>query len=282
MGIGSPISVVEPDLSMAWLRTLSAVRASPGGTKFHVVTRVEDSKLEDARIRSVADGLLGDLGLDSIETVANTIFPLRMAETSSSPEILVARYRDVLPHLRRLHKNNQRGTYFGRIVSYDGTKGPLDQLTSLIDKLRKEQGHRGPKTARYEVDMVNPDSPANLRHDAGQAGLTVGVPVYRPGRDNAIMGFPCLSFCSFQLDGPSLHLVAHYRSQRLMQRAYGNYLGLARLQGYVAAQSGLDAGSLMIIAGRTDADIARYRLDSMIKSLEPEADQPAGATPLLR
>lgn len=265
MGIDSPISVVEPDLSKAWLRTLSAVRAAPGATTFHVVTRIEDSKLEDARIRGVADGLLGDLGLDSIETVANTIFPLCMAETSSSSETLAARYRDVLPHLRRLHKNNQRGTYFGRIVSYDGSKGPLDQLTALIDKLRQEQGHRGPKTARYEIDLGNPDPPANLRDDAG---LAVGVPVYRPGRDNAIMGFPCLSFCSFQLDGQSLHLVAHYRSQRLIQRAYGNYLGLARLQGYVAAQAGLDAGSLMIIAGRAEADIALYRLNSMIKSLE--------------
>ena len=48
------------------------------------------------------------------------------------------------------------------------------------------------------------------------------------------MGFPCLSFCSFQLDGDTLHMIAQYRYQYLIERGYGNYLGLGQLLGYVS------------------------------------------------
>ena len=70
------------------------------------------------------------------------------------------------------------------------------------------------------------------------------------------MDFPCLSFCSFQLDHDRLHLTAHYRSQYLLQRGYGNYLGLARLQAYVAAVVGIQPGQLLVVAGLAHAEAA--------------------------
>ena len=64
------------------------------------------------------------------------------------------------------------------------------------------------------------------------------------------MGFPCLSHCSFQLDANGrVNLLATYRSQYLVQRGYGNYLGLGRLLAYVAAQTELSVGQLTVVAG---------------------------------
>lgn len=64
------------------------------------------------------------------------------------------------------------------------------------------------------------------------------------------MATSCLSHCSFQLDRTGkVHALATYRSHFMTERAYGNYLGLGRLLGYVSAQSGLRPGTLCVVAG---------------------------------
>jgi hypothetical protein len=268
----SMVSIQEKNLSSAWLKTLQAVRATPDGAQFHAVTHITQPTCEDPCIRSAADRLLLELGLDSIETVANTIFPARMAATSPSMEVLVDRYRAILPTLRRIHHNNQRGTYFGRIVAYDTGAGVINQLGALIVKLRQELANTAPKTARYEIGL---DQPEDLDPASPHCSATA-MPIYTPGRDNAIMGFPCLSLCSFQLDASQLHVVAHYRSQRLMQRGYGNYLGVARLLDYIARSCDLEPGAMTVVAGRADADVAKYRLNAMVASLATSGDPDSG------
>lgn len=260
----APVTIAAANLSVAWLETLEAVRALPEGHGFHAVTRIADPASEVARIRAAADTLLSERDLDPVLTVANTIFPAGISATSVSPQVLVERYRAVLPTLRHLHHDNQRGTYFGRIVSYEAPGGRVDQLGNLIRKLRSEHANRAPKTARYEIGF---DEPGDSSPENDDDEVATDVQIYAPGRDNAIMGFPCLSFCSFQLDRDRLHLVAQYRSQRLVQRGYGNYLGLARLQSYVSQQAGLTSGQLMIITGRVEADITKRRLKALIESL---------------
>lgn len=57
------------------------------------------------------------------------------------------------------------------------------------------------------------------------------------------MGFPCLSHCAFQIDTDGhVHLLATYRSQFLVERGYGNYLGLGRLLAHVARHTGCRSG----------------------------------------
>lgn len=81
MGIAQEV-VCGATLSEVWLRAVAAVNAASGRTLFHLVTRIEDPLAEQSRIRAVADGLLAELGLSPITTVANTIFPAQMAATS--------------------------------------------------------------------------------------------------------------------------------------------------------------------------------------------------------
>jgi thymidylate synthase len=98
----------------------------------------------------------------------------------------------------------------------------------------------------------------------GDGGAAVAMPVRAPGRDNGLLGFPCLSHCSFQLDrSGTLHAMAHYRSHLMVERAYGNYLGLGRLMAYIASQAGLETGELTVTAGYARLD-CRGRLSALL------------------
>lgn len=264
---------VEMDtLSEAWLRTLVQVSQAPDRKQFHTVTRVANPTAEDDQIRAAADEMLAALGHQPIETVANTIFPHQLAMTSSDTADLVLRYRTMYPTIRRVHKDNRHGTYFGRMVEYPAPSQPLDQLTNLIRKINQERAGGRPKGARYEIPIDtglhgqqdDPD-PAGSRAASAADHTTAATPIHSPGRDTSPMAFPCLSLCSFQLDNDRLHLSAHYRSQYLVQRGYGNYLGLARLQAYVAGVTGIEVGQLLIVAGLAHADSAKYRVAATVK-----------------
>jgi hypothetical protein len=256
-------------VSEAWLNAVQVVDAAPTRRLFHLVTRISDPVTEQPRIRAAADTLLRDLDLAAVDTVANTIFPAHLAATSAGPGELAQRYRRMYPTLRRLHKSNRKGTYFGRIVAHPAAGGERDQLAGLIERLRTELRTRGPKSARYEVNVTEPgeleqpaeERPAEEPSDGGP------VHIYAAGKDTSPMGFPCLSFCSFQLDGDTLHMVAHYRYQYLIERGYGNYLGLGQLFGYVCATVGLRPGQLTIVAGVAAVDsAARYRIAWLTES----------------
>ena len=260
-------------VSQAWLNAVQAVDSAPDRRLFHLVTRIGDPVTEEPRIRAAADALLRDLDLAPVDTVANTIFPVQLAATSAGPGELVQRYRKMYPTLRRLHKSNRKGTYFGRIVAHPAAGGVRDQLADLIERLNTELRTPGPKSARYEMNISGPGeltSPTDARPslECSDGGP---VHVYAADKDTSPMGFPCLSFCSFQLDGGTLHMVAQYRYQYLIERGYGNYLGLGQLLGYVCANVGLQPGQLMIIAGVAAVDsAARYRIARLAESLRTQ------------
>lgn len=260
-------------VSEAWLNAIEAVNAAPQRRLFHLSTRIADPVTEQPRIRAAADRLLQDLGLDPVKTVANTIFPAGMAATASGPGELAERYRKAYPVLRRMHPANKRGTYFGRIVSHPTARGDHDQLADLIRRLNTELRTPGPKSARYETNISGPGEPVSDAEDPSIAEFADAGPVhvYAPGRDRSPMGFPCLSFCSFQLDGDTLHMIAQYRYQYLTQRGYGNYLGLGRLLGYVSNTVSLNPGQLLVVAGVAAADTAsRLRITQLADSVRTQ------------
>jgi hypothetical protein len=260
----APGLVVSDNLSQAWLETTKDVQEQ-GGKAFHTLTRIENPLAEDASIRDGYDALLQDLRMQSAETVAHTIFPNGPAAESDSPHALVARYVDSYPTLRRFGPN-KKGTYFGRIVAYPSPTGDLDQLTPLIRKLAQELETPGPMSARYEVgieaahDRHDDDTAADSEHVEGPGVAAVAVPIFAPHKDTGRRAFPCLSLLSFQLDAGQVHLLAQYRYEYLVEKGYGNYLGLARLLEYVAESVGLTPGQLTVTAGRIQADASNRAL----------------------
>ncbi|WP_204808755.1 hypothetical protein [Mycobacterium riyadhense] len=260
------VNVSHDDIAQAWLHTTLEVAAAPEQKSFHSVTRIRDTAGDgEPRIHRAASDLLGEFDLQPLGTVANTIFPAEMAAQTPAIDALTARYEAIYPQLRRLYRANLFGTYFHRLVAFPGPKGPENQLERVITNLRGELSSRSPKRARYEMSLESPSDDAAIGGDvAGDAdgdassGSTAGATsVFAPGRDTRSMGFPCLSLLSFQQDRTHLHAVAHYRSQHLLERGLGNYLGIARLMRYLAEQVGLQPGALTIVAGQACADHLR-------------------------
>ncbi|HEY0888661.1 MAG TPA: hypothetical protein VGE38_03500 [Nocardioides sp.] len=246
------ISVTGKNISVAWARTLVAVDDAPDHKAVHVVTRISEPTAEDPRIRELVDGMLESLDCRPVETVANTIFPAAMAAQTPDPEDLAKRYQAVLPTIKRIDAANRRGTYFDRLSHYPAPDGTFkNQVAEIIRRIAVERASNGgPKTARYEVGLMP---------------FTVDVPVQEPTRDTSTMDFPCLSFLSFQLDrGKLLHVVAHYRSHYLVQRAYGNYLAIGRLLNYICNRASIAPGSMTVVAGYAQVELhANARIDTI-------------------
>lgn len=235
------IHVNAESVSDAWREAMRALFATSGRRAIHTVVRVTDPVAHTDATWADLDGWLTRHELYSIDTVANTIFPRHIAATSRSHAELVHRYRRMYPTLRERLPANRNGTYFGRLVAYPSANGEFDQLGAVINRIHQERKGGRAKQARYEAAFAHP---TDLTDD------TAAAVIYMPGTDNNAMAFPCLSHCSFQIDRDGqVHLLAHYRSQYMVQRAYGNYVGLGRLLAYVAEQSGLRTGHLTVVAG---------------------------------
>jgi hypothetical protein len=272
------IAVSGPDISSAWLAACRAM-AAESPVAYHTVVRIEDPVAQDPVVRAAVDGILKAASLQSVQTVANTIFPEAVAASSRDPLDLTRRYLELMPTLRQLSPANRYGTYFGRLVSYPGANGEVNQLDAIITRLRGETAKTGtgtgPLSAAYEAGFTLPgDEGDPVPQESCIAVLE--APVRVPGKDSRFPGFPCLSHCSFQLDrSGTLHAMAHYRSQRMVERGYGNYTGLGRLLGYIAGQAGLRTGVLSVTAGYAALD-QRRRLGPLLGARVPRQAAASG------
>ncbi len=238
-------------IAAAWISAVKKLDQMPDRRAFHTVVRIGDPLRDDPHTHAGLDRALEWLGLQPVETVANTIFPADLAARSRDHTHLSNRYRAMYDTVRKLSPKNKWGTYFGRLIAYpsSGYEDGFDQLAAVISWLRMESSYIGGKTARYETMLAHP-----LDTVGDEPGLptaaTCSVSVQQPGTDTGAMATPCLSHLSFQLDRAGVvHALASYRSHYMTERAYGNYLGLGRLLGYVSAEGGLRPGILTVVAG---------------------------------
>jgi len=260
MAIVSDRYVVADSLSEGWLDAVRCLYGTPGGKAVHLLVRILNPLEEVAEVRAAAQGLIDDWNsrypakrhLYDIETTRNTLFPAAWARRHPEPADLADHYRsryDVGGDLRTV-KANRRGTYFGRIVSYPRADGEsADQLTDTVRKLRDELCAKGPKSSRYEIN------------------------IYSEAHDKNPMSFPCLAHLSMHLHRGRLHAQAIYRNETLVGRAYGNYLGIAELQEYIANAADIDPGELLITAGHVELESgARGAVQAMLRTLDEQAD----------
>jgi thymidylate synthase len=245
--------VEAANLSEGWLGATSVLYATLGMTTVHLLVRIADPTTEVPEIREAAEALIdreneGREELDempAVETTRNTIFPAAWARRMPEPEDLAGHYRAryTKEGLRGVVQN-RRGTYFGRVVAYPRAEGeePADQLTETVRKLRQEiASNGGAKSSRYEIN------------------------IYSERCDRNPTSFPCLAHVSVHLHDGELHMQAIYRSEYLCARGYGNFLGLAELQTYIAAAAGLPVGELLLTIGRAKLD-SKKRLTGAVLS----------------
>jgi len=254
----------QPTIGEAWAKTLEGVAAA-GGTAVHVVTTVTDPAGKDHDgYRAVADKHLverhiGKHHVQTVRTVASTIFPEAFYRSPGyfwTPEMkdteqevaldaaatrLYERYLQNLPSLRQFNKT---GTYFQRMIAWENKKGSAyNQLAVRIKKLRSDRGQNWSKSNAADI-AVSGD---------GELEAAAGVQTFA-STDERSRGFPCLVHVDLTVRDHTLHVSAMYRHQYLITKAYGNAVGLARLQRFIAEQTGYAVGELTIFGTFSDTE----------------------------
>jgi len=195
---------------------------------------------EDMDIRIALDELLKAEKLDSVHTVANTIFPENLWRAAAGDRSLFfSRYIKALPRYRKLEPyKNGRGLYFERLTAYG--RGPKDgnQLEFILSSYRK-----------------------------GIVEMKLQATLFDPERDltpAARIGFPCLQQVSFLPANGGLSVNAFYATQLLIEKAYGNMLGLSRLGRFMATELGLELNEVNCYVGNEKLRSAKKRVQHLV------------------
>lgn len=227
-----PLLIDRANLSAAWAETLLHVLDHAGTEIAPLVLSVTGFKAnrapaEDSAVRSHLDKLLVEKDKLTIEDVAYTIFPERLwTMAGGDRKRLYELYAMAYPRYRAMNRQlNGRGLYFGRLMSFGSGPFNGNQLEWILSQY----------LARNEV-----------RRSMLQAA------VFDPARDHvatAQLGFPCLQHVSFEPTSTGLVINAFYATQQLFVKAYGNYLGLARLGAFMAHEMDLPLARLNVMVG---------------------------------
>lgn len=259
----------------AWLSTLRVVSEEPNRQMLHVMTTVAEPQLTgDERLRQQIDVTLTPQpgnrhGLQSAETIANTIFPRSLypdpkvsyipqdddnnALLADAAEKLYERYRLIFPYMKKLHGENTKGSYFQRMISW-GDKDTLRGYNQLKKRIEQLQGKRTAAVNRFNASDLQLTEP----------GEPEGLPIeIQSATDNRMRSFPCLVHVDIGVLDGKVNLMGTYRHQMLISKGYGNFLGLARLQQFLAQQSGYGVGELAMQATVADAEGGLFTRDDI-------------------
>lgn len=247
--------IVARNLSLGWLYAMDHLFTCDGKDT-NVMVVIENIKDEYIQVRNLLDAFLlqkeeakGETEY-SMSTIANTIFPQALYKPEQGPNargFLYHAYKEnCFSVLKRLQVNS-RGTYFSRMIAWQGVTGEVNQIEKVIQRLKNQLEKPNPKSSAYEIGV-------SIVQDNTLPTYTDEMRIYRCERE-AIMNFPCLSHISLTLMKKRLHLTALYRNQHFIRKAYGNYLGLSRLLSFLCQEVGCEPGELTCIASHADAEI---------------------------
>lgn len=272
------VHVSGSNLSDAWLQALEHLVLSRGAEAINFCVTIDDPSLEVPAVRRALDlevARLRDSGKagfnKSVHTVANTIFPISLYR-HGKPD---AFYRSAL--IGQSGRNGDltswgpnAGTYAARLLRYPThDRGEFNQLKRILEFLDDETTWRD----RYEISFTSEPTDDELA-SARFASASTFVPAY----DQAARGGQCLSHVSLTVSDGRLSMTALYRHQTYMSRAYGNFLGLARLMHFLVNESvkELKVGELLIVASHAEIDSgARDAAKTLLESrLNASFDDP--------
>lgn len=210
-----------------FLRAMQPGANNLGPTMLTITTDDAVSMVEnDHPLRKEIDSILQVKNKPRVKETAGIIFPYRAWKTRKQgiAELSDWYKSDFMPRLRSTAPAHLRSTYFDRMVDYAGggtnNEPTNNQLKFLIDMCVNARGHE-----------------THFR----QSGLQVSI--FDPSRDHtasAQKNFPCLQQVGFHFhDDGALGMSAYYPTQVVVERAYGNYLGLCQLGVFMAKELGV-------------------------------------------
>jgi hypothetical protein len=222
----------ESDLSRAWGKAVLHVLDHPGPEISPLILSVsgfgeDGGVVETPAVRTALDTLLLAKQMRSVEDVAFTIFPQRIWQVAQGDRAALFKYyRDAFPRYQAMNpKDNRRGLYFERLVSYG--RGPCDgnQLEWILSQF---EGREGVRRSMFQASVFDPE---------------------RDHVANAQLQFPCMQHVSFEPTKAGLVVNAFYATQQLFVKAYGNYLGIAQLGAFMAHEMKLKMSRMNVIVG---------------------------------
>jgi hypothetical protein len=161
--------------------------------------------------------------------------------------ILYRTYKENLPEYVAMEpRKNGRGLYFGRLIAFDLDHRSGERLPHVPAGAVPEDGN--------QLEFI-------IRHCKEKTRVSMfQASVFDPARDHttaAQVPFPCLQHVTFVPSFPdhSISLNAFYATQQLFAKAYGNYLGLARLGRFVAGELGLTLARVTCFVGVEKTEI---------------------------
>jgi hypothetical protein len=265
--VTKPVLIDRPNLSLAWAAAFMSIRATSGRRLMPLTISFEGVSgdvIEEPSIRTALDAALAASDMQKVQTVANTIFPQALWRAAKGDrQALYANYRENFPDYVAMEPNkNRRGLYFGRLIAYDVDPKDGERLAYVPEGAIPENGN--------QLEFIIQRCKKGVRVSAFQAS------VFDPARDHtsaAQLGFPCLQHVTFVPDfhDGSLGLNAFYATQQLFEKGYGNYLGLARLGMFVAAETGLHLTRVSCFVGVEKMESkpkAGAELDALIQACD--------------
>jgi hypothetical protein len=240
--------IEEANLSFAWARALSITCGRGRSEATPLVVAVtgfdqDGNPEEHESIRVELDRTLRTTGKQSVHTVANTIFPLSLWDPGSKRKALFDRYARISARLRKASPKNSRGTYFGRMIT-GGPPGKENQLEVCIGAYLARPAVR---RSALQVAVFNP----NVDHSTA-----------------AQLGFPCLQHVTFAPAREGLCVNAFYATQYMIERAYGNYLGLCRLGRFVARELDLPLVRMTCFTGIAKCELPKNKLARLLATFQ--------------
>ena len=206
---------------------------------YNLIVEVEKPWLETDETKAIearVDAFLEQQNCLPVQTVADTIFPATEYKSGGLAKVF-AYPDDVYPHIQSFPANRW-GTYALRLTQRTCSDGSfINPLEMVIDKLK----------ARIATAKANKGGPLRAIYELDTSLEALELKFYDPETDyNNGRGGQCLSHVSLKL-GPNqeLYLTAVYRYQYFVQKALGNFKGLARLQSCIAREVGIPVGPLV-------------------------------------
>ena len=245
----------ETNLSVAWARAFVSVMQSKEVAPLVVTVRDigSDEPRELLGIRQDLDQTLANLGKQSCHTVANTIFPHNMWNDELSGDQLFERYLRLIPTLKR-QRANRNGLYFERFIAYGCARNPEDRVNQLEHIIRVWKAGHARRTA-LQAAVLDPHVDHTMQRQRG---------------------FPCLQQVAFARDDTGgLAVTGFYATQYIVEKAYGNYLGLCRLGRFMAHEMGLPLSKVTCIATpAVRGAVAKSKLKSLYKNVSATLERP--------
>ncbi|NMO04514.1 hypothetical protein HH308_25165 [Gordonia sp. TBRC 11910] len=266
----------------AWVNAFELLAGTTANEVVNLTVTIANPGLELSGVRRQIDRAVAQLRLEgrdgfirnakSVHTVANTIFPISLYRVGRADSFYNAVRKGQSGRKGTVTSwGPNSGTYAGRLVRYPTyDKGEFNQIKRLVEYLNNKPTYRD----RYELSLTcepPEDEPANRSPGASAS-------TFVPGYDNATRGGQCLSHISLNVTDGTLSMTALYRHQTFVGRAYGNFLGLARLQHFLVHETDTDLrpGELMVVASHADIEsaAASQRVSLLESSRACLAEQP--------